>query len=528
MKLDISSLPDDSAELKEIILSLAACRADLEEKQHSYQSRIDYLQERIRLLQNELFGRKSEKLTKEDRRQLLLFNEVETTETTVAIPNEIKIAAHTRRKTGRKPLPKELPRVEVIHDLAEAEKRCGCGSHMSRIGEEVCEKLDIIPAKVRVIRHIRYKYACKSCEGLDSDGPTVKIAPAPVQLIPKSMASAGLLAHLLVSKFEDALPFYRQEKIFARMGIELGRATMCNWAVKVAERLKPLMALLHQQIRCGPLINIDETPVQVLKEPGRSNTSKSYMWVYRGGDPQKPVLIYQYQPTRSGQVPLKFLDGYQGYVQSDAYSGYDRLGRQPGVQLVGCWAHVRRKFKEVITAKSNRKKQGHAAQALDYIGQLYAIEKHADKNEFSPDQRLELRRQKAKPILTESERWLTQTSLITPPKGLLGKAVNYTLRNWDRLVRYVDDGLLRPDNNLAENAIRPFVVGRKNWLFSGHPNGAQASAAIFSLIETAKANRLKPYEYFRFLFDKLPYAESEDDYKNLLPQFVDHDLLTVS
>ena len=301
MKLDISSLPDDSAELKEIILSLAACRADLEEKQHSYQSRIDYLQERIRLLQNELFGRKSEKLTKEDRRQLLLFNEVETTETTVAIPNEIKIAAHTRRKTGRKPLPKELPRVEVIHDLAEAEKRCGCGSHMSRIGEEVCEKLDIIPAKVRVIRHIRYKYACKSCEGLDSDGPTVKIAPAPVQLIPKSMASAGLLAHLLVSKFEDALPFYRQEKIFARMGIELGRATMCNWAVKVAERLKPLMALLHQQIRCGPLINIDETPVQVLKEPGRSNTSKSYMWVYRGGDPQKPVLIYQYQPTRSGQ-----------------------------------------------------------------------------------------------------------------------------------------------------------------------------------------------------------------------------------
>jgi transposase len=528
MKLDISSLPDDSAELKEIIVSLAACRADLEEKQHSYQSRIDYLQERIRLLQNELFGRKSEKLTKEDRRQLLLFNEVETTETTVAIPNEIKIAAHTRRKTGRKPLPKELPRVEVIHDLAEAEKRCGCGSHMSRIGEEICEKLDIIPAKVRVIRHIRYKYACKSCEGLDSDGPTVKIAPAAVQLIPKSMASAGLLAHLLVSKFEDALPFYRQEKIFARMGIELGRATMCNWAVKVAERLKPLMALLHQQIRCGPLINIDETPVQVLKEPGRSNTSKSYMWVYRGGDPQKPVLIFQYQPTRSGQVPLKFLDGYQGYVQSDAYSGYDSLGRQPGVQLVGCWAHVRRKFKEVITAKSNRKKQGHAAQALDYIGQLYAIEKHADKNEFSPDQRLELRRQKAKPILTEFERWLTQTSLITPPKGLLGKAVNYTLRNWDRLIRYVDDGCLRPDNNLAENAIRPFVVGRKNWLFSGHPNGAQASAAIFSLIETAKANRLKPYEYFRFLFDKLPYAESEDDYKNLLPQFVDPDLLTVS
>ena len=415
MDVDISSLPDDSAELKEIILALAACRADLEEKQHGYQSRIDYLQERIRLLQNELFGRKTEKLPKEDRHQLLLFNEVESSKTAVVLPDEITIAPHTRRKTGRKPLPKELPRIEVIHDLTEDEKLCGCGSHMSRIGEEVCEKLDIIPAKVRVIRHIRYKYACKSCEGADSDGPTVKIAPAAVQLIPKSMASAGLLAHLLVSKFEDALPFYRQEKIFARMGIELGRATMCNWAVKVAERLQPLMTLLHQEIRSGPLVNIDETPVQVLKEPGRSNTAKSYMWVYRGGDTQKPVLIYQYQPTRSGQVPLKFLNGYQGYVQSDAYSGYETLGRQPGVQLVGCWAHVRRKFKEVISAKSNLKKQGHATQALDYIGQLYAVEKHADKNEFSPDQRFELRRQKSKPILTEFKKWLNQSNRSINP-----------------------------------------------------------------------------------------------------------------
>jgi transposase len=528
MDVDISSLPDDSAELKEIIISLAASRTDLEEKEHSYQSRIDYLQERIRLLQNELFGRKTEKLPKEDHHQLLLFNEVETAEAAVVLPNEITIAQHTRRKRGRKPLPKDLPRVEVIHDLTDAEKVCGCGSHMSRIGEEVCEKLDIIPAKVQVIRHIRYKYACKNCEGVDSDGPTVKIAPAPVQLIPKSMATAGLLAHLLVSKFEDALPFYRQEKIFTRMGIELGRATMCNWAVQVANRTQPLMALLHREIRSGPLINIDETPVQVLNEPGRSNTSKSYMWVYRGGDPQKPVLIFQYHPTRSGQVPLAFLDGYRGFIQTDGYNGYDALGRKPDIELVGCWAHVRRKFIEVINAKANPKKKGHAEQAVNYIRQLYALEKHADENEFSTNQRYGLRQEKAKDILIEFKDWLTQTSLITPPKGLLGKAVNYALRNWDRLVRYIDDGRLRPDNNLAENAIRPFVLGRKNWLFSGHPNGAQASAAIFSLIETAKANRLKPYEYFRFLFDRLPYAESEDDYKKLLPQYLDPNLLAIS
>jgi transposase len=245
------------------------------------------------------------------------------------------------------------------------------------------------------------------------------------------------------------------------------------------------------------------------------------MWVYRGGNPQKPVLIYQYHPTRSGQVPLKFLDGYQGYVQTDGYNGYDALGRQPGIELVGCWAHVRRKFVEVINAKANPKKQGHAEHGLSYIGQLYALEKHADENQFSPDQRYALRQDKAKAILAELKTWLNQLAVITPAKGLPGKAVNYALRNWDRLVRYIDDGRLRPDSNLADIAIRPFVLGRKNWLFSGHPNGAQASAAIYSLIETAKANRLKPYEYFRFLLDRLPCAESEDDFKKLLPQFVD-------
>ena len=523
MKLDISKLPDDVADLKAIVASLAANQKDIEDK---YRLQIDYLQEQIRLLKNELFGRKTEKLPAIDHHQLPLFEKSDQIEAAEQ-PQKIVIAQHSRKKTGRKPLPEDLPRVEVIHDLAEDEKTCACGSRLSRFGEEVCEKLDIIPAKVRVIRHIRFKYACKSCEGVDSDGPTVKIAAAPVQLIPKSIATAGLLAHLLVSKFEDALPFYRQEKILARMGIELGRATMCNWAVKVAERIKPLMELLHREIRSGPLINIDETPVQVLNETDRSNTSKSYMWVYRGGDPQKPVLIYQYHPTRSGQVPLKFLDGYQGYVQTDGYNGYDALGRQPGVELVGCWAHVRRKFVEVINAKANPKKQGHAEQGLSYIGQLYALEKHAAENQFSPDQRYALRQDKAKAILAEFKAWLSQVAVITPPKGLLGKAVNYALRNWDRLVRYIDDGRLRPDNNLAENAIRPFVLGRKNWLFSGHPNGAQASAAIYSLIETAKANRLKPYEYLRFLLDRLPYAKSEDDCNRLLPQFVDPAVLAL-
>ena len=431
MNLDVSSLFETAADLKTLLISLATSHADLKEKEQTYQSRIEYLEERIRLLQNELFGRKTEKLPKEDRDQLHLFNEVEIEKEAQDndLSDKITIAEHSRKKRGRKPLPKDLPRIEVIHDLTEDEKVCVCGSHLSRIGEEVCEKLDIVPAKVRVLRHIRYKYACKNCEGIESDGPTVKIAAAPVELIPKSIATSGLLAHLLVAKFEDALPFYRQEKIFGRMGIELSRATMCNWAVKVADRIKPLMELLHQEIRSGPLINIDETPVQVLGEPGRSNTSKSYMWVYRGGDPQKPVLIYQYQPSRSGQVPFAFLKGYQGFVQTDGYSGYDLLGRQVGIRLVGCWAHVRRKFIEVIKAKSNPKKKGHAEEALDYIAQLYAVEKQAAANEFSSDQLYQLRQDAAKPILNDFKSWLLRMSSLTPPKGLLGKAVSYALHN---------------------------------------------------------------------------------------------------
>lgn len=530
MNLEISSLPDNAAELKEVISYLANSHSELEDKEKTYQRKIEYLEERIRLLQNEIFGRKTEKRSElvPAHIQMNLFNEPEVDIPAQEADDEITVPAHTRKKRGRKPLPENLPRIEVVHELSEEERICECGCLKEKFGEETSEKLDIIPAKIRVIRHIRHKYVCKNCEGVESEGPTVMIAPAPAEVIPKGMATSGLLAHILTSKFEDALPFYRQEKIFARMGIDLPRATMCGWVIKAAEGCELIMALLAQEIRSGP-IQIDETPVQVLNEPGRSNTSKSYMWVYRGGDPAHPVLIYQYHPTRSGSVPLEFLKGYEGYVQADGYNGYDALGRTGKILLLGCWAHVRRKFMDVIKAKSDSKKAGLAEEAVLYIRRLYAVEKYARENEYDPDQIYQLRQEKSKPILDEINIWLNQTVSKTPPKGLLGKAVNYALKNWDRLVRYIEDGNLKPDNNLAENAIRPFVLGRKNWLFAGHPNGANASAAIFSLIETAKANGLKPYFYLRYLFDHLPLAKSEEDYKRLLPQYVDPELIaTVS
>ena len=504
MNLDLAKLPDDTSELKEII--------------GSFQEKVNTLEERIRLLQNELFGRKTEKrkTPETDQLQLCLFDEPEILKPEKA--DTITVPAHTRKKRGRKPLPKDLPRVDVIHDIDESEKVCACGCRLSRIGQEESEKLDIIPAKMQVIRHIRYKYACKNCEGVEDNGPTVKTASLPIQFIPKGIATPGLVAHILVSKYEDALPFYRQEKIFDRLGVEIPRSSMCGWAIKAAEQCQPVLELLHQQLLSGPLVNIDETPVQVLKEPGRSNTSKSYMWVFKGGPPDKPVLIYQYHPTRSGRVPNEFLKNYQGYIQTDGYNGYDALGRRSGINHVGCWAHARRKFMEVVKAGSGKGKKGHAETAIDYIRKLYAIEKKGREKTLTQEQLVELRKEKSKPILKEFENWLNALSGQTPPRGLLGKAVKYTLKNWPLLVRYLEQGYITPDNNAAENAIRPFVVGRKNWLFSGHPNGASASSGIYSLIETAKANGLKPYDYMRYLFDNIPFAKTESDYEKLVPQ----------
>lgn len=526
-----SKLPDNVAELKQVISSL---QSSLEEKERQYQADIKILKEQVAFFRDKLFGRKSEKHPLDlNPPQLLLFDEPADISSEKATPSdeEVEVPAHKRKKPGRKPLPKDLPRVEVIHDLKEEEKICECGCQLSRIGTEESEKLDIIPAKVRVIHHIRYKYACKNCEGVESEQGAVRIAPAPKELIPKSIATPGLLAYVLTSKFVDHLPFYRQEDQFKRIGVDLSRATMANWSIKVAQCCNPLLRLLQTEMLSGPLVHIDETTVQVLKEPGRQNTAKSYMWVFRGGSPDKPTLVFQYHPTRSGQVPLDYLCDYEGYIQTDGYSGYNALGKKKGIIHVGCWAHVRRKFKEVQNAAKNirtrKRKTGSAEVALSYIGKLYAIENISKSLDYSPKQIYQARQDKARQILDEFKQWLDKRSLQTPPKGLLGKAISYTLNEWDKLIRYLDDGLLRPDNNLAENAIRPFVVGRKNWLFSGSPKGAEASAALFSLIETAKANELEPYLYLRCLFEKLPSAQTVDDYKKLLPQYINRDSLVI-
>lgn len=509
MDSPVETLPDDPAALQEIIASLQA--------RHERQTSI--LLEQIRHLRQLLFGRRSERLPADSTSvQLLLFDlpEPEHIE-----PAKVAVGSHDRKKPGRKALPPELPRVEIIHDLPEADKVCGCGCTLSRIGEEVSEQLDIIPARIQVLRHIRPKYACRQCEGVEDEGPTVRILPMPPQIIPQSIVSPGLLAHVLTAKFVDHLPLYRQEKIFARLGVEISRATMSNWAMRAAEACVPLLNLIHDEILAARLINIDETTTQVLAEPGRPATATSYMWLFRRGDPDRPALLYQYHPTRAGDVARTFLGDYQGIVQTDGFSGYDFLDHQAGVRHAGCLAHVRRKFMEVIKAQGKNRTSGSADQALATIQQLYALENEARVKRWSPETISTMRAEKARPILEAFHQWLRKRYAQTPPKGLLGKAIGYALNQWERLLVYLEDPIVTPDNNMAENGIRPFVLGRKNWLFSGTPKGAEASAMLYSLIETAKANNCEPYSYLRHIFEHLPRAHTLADYEALLPWNVD-------
>jgi transposase len=255
-----------------------------------------------------------------------------------------------------------------------------------------------------------------------------------------------LLAHLLVSKFCDALPFYRQEKMFHRIGIDIPRETMCRWAVEVGRRCQPLIELMHQEVRAGPLIQMDETPVQVMGESGRANTTKSFMWVIRGGPRGHPVLLYQYHPSRSAEIPLSYLKGYKGYFQTDGFSAYDEAGKQPGIVHVGCFAHVRRKFSD---AQKPTKKAGAAEEAINRIAKLYGIEKHLRAMNLSDEQFVARRKQEVEPILNDFFSWLKKKALQVPPSSLLGKAVNYTLGQWEKLVRYLDGPFLTPDTNLV-------------------------------------------------------------------------------
>jgi transposase len=511
MPIALNQLPDDIDALKSLV-------ADQAVRNEQLQSKVILLQEQLNLALAKRYAASSEKISPD---QVCMFDEAEVDAPAIedADNDVILVPAHTRKKRGRKPLPDNLPRVDVIHDLPESERHCDHdGRLLTEIDEVISEQLDIIPAKIQVIRHIRKKYAC-TC------GQCIKTAPLPAQPIPKSMASPGLLAHITVSKYQDALPLYRQETILQRIGVELPRATLANWMIQAGSLIQPVINLLRDRLLDYDILQMDETTVQVLKEDGKSAQSKSYLWLQRGGPPDRPVVLYDYDPGRGAGVPKRLLTGFTGYLQTDGYDGYNAVVAINALVHVGCMAHARRKFSEAVKAQGRNKKRGKAHRGLALIQKLYRVEKQA--RTLTPEDRYAHRERHARPVLDELRSWLDETLLQVPPTSATGKALNYLNNEWGKLIRYLDDGRLEIDNNGAENAIRPFVVGRKNWLFSASVKGVKASANLYSLIETAKANGLEPYTYLRYLFTELPKATTVEAIEALLPGNIDKDQIRI-
>jgi transposase len=483
-----NDLPDDPEVLKDRVLYLETKVAKLEAEQ--------------RLTRAERFGASSEHNAHQGR----LFDEAEQgVEPHVEDAQVIEVAAHVKRRPKRKPLPADLPRHVIEHPPART--HCECGGELERIGTKTSEQLDVIPAQVFVIEHRRGTYKCPRCE--DAEPETT---PLPAQPIEKSMASPGLLAHVGVSKYADGLPLYRQSAMFERLGIDLSRQTMAGHMVAAGALIEPLIERLGHRLREYDIVAMDETRVQVLKEPNRPAKTQSWMWVMRGGPPRARIIVFHYDQSRSSSVPISLLGDYEGYLQTDGYGAYRAITSRPEITGLGCWAHARRGFFKARQVMP-KGKVGRPDQALAYISRLYGLERQWQK--LSGVQRTERRQAEAKPILEDLHAWLTKQDIN--PEGLLGKAVAYTRKEWPRLLVYLEDGRLSIDNNAVENAIRPFAVGRKAWLFSNTPRGATASANLYTLVESAKANSVNPYAYLKCVFSKLPNASTDADLDALMP-----------
>ena len=478
----------------------------LKEKVASLEEQIDYYKNAFLQLHKKQFSASSEKLSVD---QLGLFNEAEAIEEEGCCEEEtVAVQPHTRQKKPRVSIPADLPREDIIHDLPEEEKVCPHdGTELKCIGSDDHEQLDIIPAQIKVIRHKRLKYACPCCD------QHIVTAKKPRQPIEKSIASPGLLAFVATQKYCDALPLYRQSEMFKRIGIELDRTNLANWMVRCGELIQPLINLLHDQLLDRPLVHMDETTLQVLKEPGKSAQSKSYLWLMASFT-DKPITLFHYHPSRSQQVPIDLLDDSINTLMVDGYKGYQQACDDYHIKRLGCWAHARRYFMDAKKIQP-KGKTGKADQALAWIQKLYLIEKQIKDD--PPDQRYHIRQQQAEPIIKQINIWLDKSLPHVPPKTALGKALQYLHNQWPRLIGYLENGAYPIDNNLAENAIRPFAVGRKNWLFANSQAGAKASANLYSLIQTAKANGLNPYEYLKHIFKELPNANNVEAIEALLP-----------
>ncbi len=474
----------------------------------SQKARIAVLEELLQLHKQKQFGRHSEQQPD----QLGIFNEAEV-EATQEDDSPAADITPKKKSSGRKGLNPSIPRIQKRFELSEDEKRGAVDTYFVKIKEE----LDIVPPQVNVIEILQEKAVFSN----DAGQRRLVSAVPPKHPLPKAVASINTLAYLIVAKYMDALPLYRLEKILHRYGGSVTRTTLANWLIRLSTQLMPLINLMREHQWQGHVIQADETRLQVLKEPGRSAMSDKWIWITRGGPPDQPSVLFEYDPSRSQEVPLRLLDGYHGCLQTDGYAGYNAVVKQQGLVHAGCWDHARRKFDEAEKAASGTQKKtkaktlSKARVALSMINKLYVIERNI--KDKTVDEKNQARQQHSAPLLMKLKAWLENNLGKVPKDGLTWKAIHYTLNQWEKLTVYCDKGEIPISNILAENAIRPFCVGRKNWLFSDSPKGAHASALYYSLIETAKANGLEPYAYFKQMLKELPYADTVEKLEALLP-----------
>jgi transposase len=505
MALDPSNLPDDAATLQQMLLrtmaQLDATQAQLAAKERELQRVQHWLEQLLR----HRYGQKRERV---DENQLFMFA-VEIASTGQEAPPEPKPAHDAPRPIpqghGRQRLPKSLERRRVVFDLAAHERQCPeCQGELRHIGEQISERLEYVPAALVVIEEACQKYACpKGCTVVTAEKP-----PAPIE---KGLAGPGLLAHVAVSKYGDHLPLHRQESIFARQGVELSRKTMCDWMRQCAELVSPLYDLMKQRALSSKVVQTDDTPVPVL-DPELPRTRTGRIWTYVG-DPDHPYTVYDYTPNRSRAGPDEFLKNFRGYLQADAYSGYDEIYKDAkrGVTEVACMAHARRKYFEAQSSDIMR-----SMVVLAYIHLLYDVEREARDGELGAAGRLALRQARSRPLLQDLKAYLERERLQVLPKSPIAQAMAYTLSNWDALVRYAEDGDLEIDNNGAERSLRGVAVGRRNWTFFGSDHGGHTAAVLSSLIATSKRHHIDPFAYLRDVFARIS-AHPKNRLEELLP-----------
>ena len=485
---------------------------NLKDDNNSKDLKILGLEERLKTQLSYRFGSHSEKSFEQ---WLPLFDELDdfpenellTKEELEEIKEEnIVVKAYKRRKCGRKKLDDTLERVPIYHDIPESEKICGCGAKLIKVGEKVTERLNIIPEKIYVEKHIYPVYACRVCEGSgDEEHPVFRQAPAAKNIIPKSIATPGLLSYIFVNKYCNHMPYYRQAQHFERHGADLSRATMDKWQLEVYEKIKPLENVLLKHIKSGKVLNMDETTCRILNyENGNKERKKSYIWLAHGGPKDKKLVVYRYFESRSPKYIKPFINGFKGWLQTDEYPGYEAALKEhelfyPKDKIihVACAAHIRRKFYDALL---NGKSKG-AAKALKYIQQMYYEENRLREQNLYDSELVAKRKEIIKPIMDEFYNWMIETQPTVPGSFKFGQAINYAISAWPHLMNYIDCPEIYLDNSISERSIRPYVLSRKNFLFSASEDGARSTCLLFSLIECAKINNINPEEYLSSIFE---------------------------